>query len=207
MGVSNPAMGTRFLLLRHGLIEANRKRRWHGSTDSPLTWHGRRQARRTGKHLRTREKIDAVYSSPLQRCQQTARLATRGMPLEVQTLDGLAEMHIGEWEDMSFRDLVREHDFINRATLDPSFAPPDGESVEQVAARVLDALHHIDAQHDGEHTVLVVSHGVAFSIALSMFLHNETSRWMEYQVDNCSLTEFRLRPEPTVHAFNQNAHL
>ena len=34
----------RLLLLRHGQIKANRQGRWHGSTDSPLTWRGRRQA-------------------------------------------------------------------------------------------------------------------------------------------------------------------
>ncbi|MFM7119070.1 MAG: phosphoglycerate mutase family protein, partial [Gammaproteobacteria bacterium] len=35
------------LLVRHGQIRANIKGHWHGSTDSPLTWTGHRQARKT----------------------------------------------------------------------------------------------------------------------------------------------------------------
>ena len=75
--------------MRHGQIKANVERRWHGSTDSPLTWRGRRQAKRTGRHLRQQHQLTAVYASPLIRCQDTARFASRHTKLEIQTIDGL----------------------------------------------------------------------------------------------------------------------
>ena len=200
-------MSTRFLLLRHGQIRANKVGRWHGSTDSPLTWLGRRQAKRTGRHLKRQGDISAVYASPLQRCQRTAYYATRDLGLEIQTLDGLQEMGIGEWEDTSFRELVDRHDFINRVTRDIHFAAPQGESLHQVAARVTEAFHHIDGQHNNGETVLVVSHGVALAVALAVFLDNSASRWVDYHFNNCSLTEFVLSPEPVVHRFNEYTHL
>ena len=200
-------MSTRMLLLRHGQIKANVARRWHGSTDSPLTWQGRRQAKRTGRHLRSHRELTAVYSSPLQRCQRTAHFASRHQELEIQTVDGLAEMSIGEWEDMPFRELVDRHDFINRITADLSHAPPQGECLQQVSERVTASFHEIDAQHADDETVLVVSHGVALAVALATLLHSDPARWLDYQFHNCSLTEFELTPEPVVHSYNEHAHL
>ena len=195
------------MLLRHGQIKANRVGRWHGSTDSALTWRGRRQAKRTGKYLSANSQLDAVYASPLQRCQATARYATRHTGLDIQTLDGLQEMSIGEWEDMPFRELVDRHDFVNRATADIHHAAPKGESLHQVAMRVTQAFEHIDAQHQDDETVLVVSHGVALAVALAVFLHDSPARWIDYHFNNCSLTEFELSPEPVIHRFNEYAHL
>ena len=200
-------MSTRFLLLRHGQIRANRVGRWHGSTDSPLTWLGRRQAKRTGRYLLRSGDINAVYSSPLQRCQRTAHYATRKLDLEIKTLDDLQEMGIGEWEDMPFRELVDRHDFINRVTRDIHYAAPQGESLHQVAQRVTQAFYQIDNLHADDETVLVVSHGVALAVALAVFLDNSPSRWVDYHFNNCSLTEFVLTPEPVVHRFNEHTHL
>lgn len=200
-------MGTRLLLLRHGQIRANVTRRWHGSTDSPLTWQGRRQAKRTGRLLRREHHLSAVYSSPLQRCQRTAHFASRHQNLDIQTVDDLQEMSIGEWEDMPFRELVDRHDFINRATSDIHHAAPQGESIARVAKRVTAAMEYIDAQHGADETVLVVSHGVALAVALATFLHDSPARWVDYQFHNCSLTQFELNPDPVVHTYNEHAHL
>lgn len=200
-------MSTRLLLLRHGQIRANVTRRWHGSTDSPLTWQGRRQAKRTGRYLRRQHQLSAVYSSPLQRCRRTAHFASRHQNLEIQTLAGLQEMSIGEWEDMPFRELVDRHDFINRATGDIHHAAPQGESLAQVAERVTAAMRHIDARHEDNETVLVVSHGVALAVALATFLHDSPARWVDYSFHNCSLTLFELNPEPVVHTYNEHFHL
>lgn len=200
-------MSTRLILLRHGQIKANKTGHWHGSTDSPLTWLGRRQAKRTGRHLRGNEAFAAVYASPLQRCQDTARFASLGQDVEIQTLNGLQEMSIGDWEEMSFRDLTDRHDFVNRSTADPGFAAPQGESLSDVARRVTTAFEHIDAQHSDDETVLVVSHGVALAVALAMYLHDTPVDWVKYHFNNCSLTEFVMSPEPTVNKFNEYAHL
>ena len=200
-------MNTRLLLLRHGQIKANKVGRWHGSTDSPLTWKGRRQAKRTGQHLLAQKPLTVVYASTVQRCQDTARFASQEQNLKIQTLDGLQEMGIGEWEDTPFRELVDRHDFVNRATRDLDYAAPGGESLSQVAARVKAAFEQIDSQHDAGETILVVSHGVALAVALAVYLHESPAHWVKYHFNNCSLTELELTPEPVVHSFNQSAHL
>ena len=85
------------MLLRHGQIRANRQGRWHGSTDSPLTWRGRRQARRTARHLAgAAPRVEAIYSSPLSRCRDTAGAIAQALSLEVEVHDGLREYALGD---------------------------------------------------------------------------------------------------------------
>lgn len=199
--------GTRLLLLRHGQIKANKTGRWHGSTDSPLTWRGRRQARRTGRFLAVTEQIDAVYSSPLQRCTHTANLATAHLTLDVQTLDGLQEMSLGEWEDTPFKTLATEHDLIPRLTGDHDYSAPGGESLNQVAARMRDALTRIDNAHSAGETVLVVGHGVALAVGVALFLRDTPGAWTEYRFGNCSLTELYITPQPLLVGYNETQHL
>ncbi|MEC9155957.1 MAG: histidine phosphatase family protein, partial [Pseudomonadota bacterium] len=95
-------MSATLLLLRHGQIKANRQRRWHGSTDSALTLKGRIQATLTSRALRKRGDIQAVYTSPLQRCRHTGALAGSHMTHQSTVIDGLAEMSIGDWEGKKF---------------------------------------------------------------------------------------------------------
>ncbi|MEM7080019.1 MAG: histidine phosphatase family protein [Pseudomonadota bacterium] len=194
-------------LVRHGLIKANVSRVWHGSTDSPLLWRGRRQAKRLGKYLaRTLPKLDAVYSSPLQRCQRTAQLGTGYAGCDTTTLDGLAEMSVGEWEGAAFKWLVEEHDFMQRLTTDLDYAAPQGESLKQVAQRTTAALAHIRATHETG-TVVAVSHGIALAVMLAATMDDDIRRWHDYQFSNCSLTHLRFDPKPALLTLNQTFHL
>ena len=196
------------LLLRHGQIQANRKGLWHGSTDSPLIWRGRRQAQKTARHLAAgRESLSAIYTSPLTRCRQTAAAVQKLTGIEPVTVDNLREYAIGEWEGLSFSYLAAQHDFVGRALKDPQFAPPGGESLATVAERTVAALEDIHERHDASEKVLIVSHGVALAVALGSLLNKDPSRWIDYPVANCSLTELMLSPSPYVNFFNSTQHL
>jgi broad specificity phosphatase PhoE len=196
------------LLLRHGQILANVHGRWHGSTDSALTWRGRRQVRRTARHLANSEPhISAIYSSPLQRCVGTAESVAKRLDVEVEIRDELREYAIGEWEDMPFRDLAEHHDFVNKATADPEFAPPGGESLSAVAQRIVRAVNDIHSAHPADAKVLVVGHGAAMAVALASLIDQDPAGWTNYHFANCSLTELVLSPAPYVNFFNSIQHL
>lgn len=199
-------MAEKLLLVRHGQIDANRGGRWHGSTDSPLTWRGRRQAKRTARTLMQRGyRFDALYVSPLGRCRQTAAPSAKLFGLEAKVHTELREWAIGEWEDLPFSFLAREYDFMNHVRRDPEFAPPGGESLLTVASRLVPALTNIDRAHEG--TVLVVSHGACMSVALAHLLDRDIRQWPHYLFDNCGLTELVMRPQPHVNFFNRTEHL
>lgn len=196
------------LLLRHGQIKANRQGRWHGSTDTPLTWRGRRQARRTARHIGNSDPpVTAVYSSPLARCRATADIIARRLGLDVAIHPDLREYCIGDWEDTRFADLASRYRFVEQATADHDFAPPGGETLRQVAERIVPALHEIRAGHGEGERVLVVGHGAALAVALGTLIDDDPGRWIDYHFANCSLTELVLFPVAYVNFFNSTQHL
>lgn len=199
-------MAEHLLLIRHGLIQANKDGRWHGSTDSALTWRGGRQAKRTARHVRARAApFETVYVSPLQRCRSTAAPIAAAFDLVPVIHDDLREWDIGEWEDLPFSELAKQHDFMGKIRQDPHFQPPRGESLAQVATRMVKALNEINECHEG--SVAVVSHGAAMAVALAQILDEDYHRWSHYLCENCSLTELVLGEKSYVNFFNRTEHL
>jgi probable phosphoglycerate mutase len=196
----------RLLLVRHGQIAANITRLWHGSTDSPLTPLGHDQAQRVAAHLaRTRPAVRAVYTSPLARARHTAVAIGTAFGLPPQVAPGLAEYGIGMLEGESYADLVDRHGFFAQAHADLDWAPPGGESLRAVSARVLAAWGAMAAAHPGAE-VVVVSHGAAMAAGIAALLHDDPRQWQRYHVRNTSVSELTLAPAVLV-VFDRVEHL
>ena len=141
---------TMLYLVRHGETDWNRARKIQGSTDIPLNDLGREQAATSGRLL-ARRQWDAVYASPLSRAYETASIiaAETGLPAPI-ALSELVERNYGTAEGMTGSEIDR---------LFPDGAEvPGRETREQVAERVMPALHELAAQHPGEN-LIVVAHG------------------------------------------------
>lgn len=192
--------------MRHGTIKANLTKRWHGSTDSPLLWRGRWQAKRLGAYAAKRyPDLSALYSSPLQRCQNTAAPLAARLALEVEVLDDLREWSIGDWEDMPFSDLSKDHNFFSRSLQDPAWTAPQGESLLAVSERCVRTLQTIASTHRSQNqdtAVGVVSHGAAMQVAIAALIDSNPKRWQSYSLGNCSVTELILEPEPYIEDYN-----
>ncbi|HSR84179.1 MAG TPA: histidine phosphatase family protein [Streptosporangiaceae bacterium] len=149
---------TTTLLLRHGQTALSAERRFAGRGDIRLTELGLEQARAAALRLADRGGVDLVQTSPLLRARQTAEIvaAAVGAPLEMD--DDLAETDFGNWEGMTFGEVMaRWPDEIAAWMADPEIAPPGGESFAAVAVRVDAALDRLLGAHQGQ-TVVVVSH-------------------------------------------------
>ena len=137
-------------LVRHGETDWNRARKIQGSTDIPLNDTGRDQAATSGRLL-ARRQWDGIYASPLSRAFETAEIIARetglSSPVAIPTL---VERNYGTAEGMTGGEIDRL--FPNGAEV------PGRETREQVAARVMPALHELAAQHPGEN-LIVVAHG------------------------------------------------
>ena len=201
-------MALQLLLIRHGQIKANVEKRWHGSTDSPLTRTGKRQAKKLGAHFKKSSlNLSAIYTSALMRTQQTAVPMSEHLEIEPQVNADLGEYHIGEWEAEFFKILHEERNFVAKATTDPNYRPPGGESLNEVATRITQAITEIHDRHQDDECVAIVSHGAAMAIALGVLVDGDPARWTDYHFSNCSITELVMRPTPHVNQFNQITHL
>ena len=92
---------TRLILIRHGETNWNVDRRKQGRNDQPLNEKGAAQAKLAAEHVKANYDIKKVWSSPLQRCSDTAALFN----IEVATSDHLLEIDYGEWEGMLTTDI------------------------------------------------------------------------------------------------------
>jgi len=161
---------TRLLLVRHAATTATEEGRFSGSTGVELSDEGRRQAARLGGRL-WRQNITALYSSPLSRALDTARIIAADCGLSPVTRDALREIDHGHWEGRTREDVEAQFGAEYAAwEADPfTFAPEGGESGVAVLARALPEIRAIVTAHPGEQ-VLVVSHKATLRLVLSSLL-------------------------------------
>ena len=177
------------ILVRHGETEHNVAGIVQGWSDSELSERGRQQVARLAERLRTFE-ADAIFSSPLQRAMTTAQRIAGATGLEVRTLDGLREMNYGRWEGQSFLDIRKTDESIYRRWVaESSFAFPEGESHDDVLARIRCALDSLN----GAKRPIVVAHGTAIRIAATALLDLPLSASRSFAQDNTAVNVFLRR--------------
>ena len=131
------AAATRLLIIRHGETAWNAERRIQGHTDIPLNDTGPQQARALAEAL-TDSPIHAVYSSDLQRAEETGRIIAASHDAKVITTPQLRERHFGHIEGKTFIDFEVHfpEESLRWRKRDPNWAPPGGgESLAQLRDR------------------------------------------------------------------------
>lgn len=184
------------LLVRHGESAGNLTRQLQGRDDE-LTARGRRQARDVAAVLAERDDLRAIYTSPLARAYETARIVGEATGFTPLALEGLAEINVGaaagktfdEWADDDPEGAAR----FRAEGLD--FTWPEGESGLQLGARVAAEIDAIISAHRLEAgAVVVVSHGGALAWLIAHLLREPRDQWPQHQFQNCSLTEITIDP-------------
>lgn len=146
----------RLVIVRHGRSTANADGVLAGRTAGVhLDEMGRQQAEALRDPLAAVAPA-AAYTSPMERCRQTAELA--GHP-EATVLDALVECDFGQWTGRPLKDLATEELWKQIQAAPSSVQFPDGESMTAMNQRMLDAMAHLRARHPGDEVVVVFSHG------------------------------------------------
>jgi broad specificity phosphatase PhoE len=156
---------TTVYLARHGESDWNAANRFQGHSDRPLTDLGRRQAEALAEVV-AQENVDAIYSSPLIRALETARIVAARTGLEVTKLDGLREVDTGSWSGLSRAEVQERFPEGFERWIAGGSGWEDGETYEEMGERVLEAIRAIAAAHPNGR-VLVVSHGGPIRVAQS----------------------------------------
>jgi broad specificity phosphatase PhoE len=152
-------VATTILLARHGETDWNLEGRFQGQLDPPLNETGRRQATALADAL-AGDGVAAVYSSDLRRAAETAAIVAARLSLPVTPDRRLREIDVGAWSGLTRAEVEERFPASYAHWLEGELAGHDGESREQLAARVHEAVISIAAAHPAE-SVLVVTHGGA----------------------------------------------
>ena len=182
------------VLVRHGETEWSRSGKHTGRTDIPLAERGRQDARAVGDALRNRT-FALVLTSPLTRAAETCRLAGYG-EVAVQR-DEFREWDYGAYEGRTTAEIRRER---------PGWTlwrdgVPEGESIEEVAARVdrvIPELRSIDGD------ALLFAHGHVLRILAARWLGLDPSGGRLFALDPATLSALgNERETPVVRLWNQ----
>jgi broad specificity phosphatase PhoE len=163
-------MTTRLYLVRHGATPLTAEDRFSGSENIHLSDEGRAQVDHLARRLMD-DKIDAIYTSPLDRTLETANIIARPHGLIPVQRDGLREISHGHWERLSRKEVEeRFSDEYAAWEADPfTFAPEGGESGISVLARALPVIREVVVTHTDKN-ILVVSHKATLRLILSSLL-------------------------------------
>ncbi|MFT7128041.1 MAG: alpha-ribazole phosphatase, partial [Gammaproteobacteria bacterium] len=117
----------------------------------------------------------------------------------------LMEFDLGDWEGASFESLNGADRILEQLVNKPNFTAPNGESQQSVKERIVAAIEDIVKKHS-EKNIVIVAHGVTFAIALSHYLHGDTTRWPQYSKDNTGFSEICLNSMALL-SYNKTEHL
>ena len=186
-------MPTTIVLVRHGETDWNRENRFQGHADTPLNDAGRAQARALALEL-GRDRFHAVYSSPLLRAHETALILAASLHLEIEKTDALREVDVGSWSGLTRTEVEARFPDGFRRWLGYGHGWTDGETYDELGARVVSGLQRIAAEHP-HGTVLAVTHGgpIRSALAVAEGVPFDEARRSIHVVGNCAIVRLAVR--------------
>lgn len=178
-------------IVRHGETIWNKEKRLQGSTDIELGEKGRELAIKTGEALMDTN-IDMIFSSPLKRALETARLIQNGRNIPLTTDDRLRELNFGISEGKRYDELYEEQNcYFKYFFTEPQLYQPseNGETLEHLIHRagnfVKDVIEPLASSCE---RVMIVAHG-ALNKALMCYIkqHSTEHFWSGGLQRNCNV--------------------
>jgi len=197
----------RLFLIRHGRSTWNAERRFQGHADPPLDDVGREQAHLLAERLRDSPPI-VLYTSSLQRAQETAKIIGQALGIPVSPDERLKEGGVGVLTGLTWAQMKEQYPDVMQGFMeaDEDIVIPGGEEIEQFMARVTAVFGEIVARHAGE-TVGVVSHGGTLGVYLNHLI-GMPGRFSPFRFGNTSLSIVEVNPvRPRIVLLNDTCHL
>lgn len=177
-------MATELILIRHGNAVRVNGDYFH----APLTALGQVQAAQTGEYFSAEPNhLDALYSSPLRRTQETATIIGAKIGQTAELRSGVQEVRLRELPALVILEILSIADPVEDY-LDARI----GRSIRwPIEGRVAAVLLEILAKHPDQR-VAVIAHAGVISAVLSWYQPEKRWRWWRTVVSNCSLTRFKV---------------
>ena len=189
-------------LIRHGMTEGNRHQRYIGVTDEPLCPEGIERLKNI-----TYPKPQAIFVSPLRRCQETAEILFPEQ--KVRIIDQLAECDFGAFENKNYKELSDDPRYQAWIDSNGTLPFPGGESREAFIKRCEQGFYRMligikgrlqkmdEKQPASKITAGAVVHGGTIMAILSSFYGGD---YFDHQVKNgggyrCLLSGTREQPK------------
>jgi probable phosphomutase (TIGR03848 family) len=180
---------TTVLLVRHGLTAMTGPVLAGRTAGVHLDERGRAQAAALAQRL-AGVRVEAVVSSPLERCAETAAAIGDVLGLQVTVEPRLVECGYGEWTGQELKKLAKDPlwKVVQAHPSAAQFPGPEGESLRAVQARAVDAVRDWNAKLGAGAIWVACSHGDVIKSVLADALGMHLDEFQRIVVDPCSVS-------------------
>ncbi len=200
---------TKILLTRHGHVEGIKPERFRGREPLELTARGRREAAAVADRIAGAWQPAKIYTSPMGRCVATGAAIAKACGITAEICDDLNDIDYGAWQFKTFDFAKRDDPSLLAAwfTTPHLVRFPNGESLQDVAARGANALRFVLSRHRDD-TVVLVGHDSVNRILLLQCLDLPLSAYRRIAQNPCCLNEVDIDGEKIcVVRINETHHL
>ncbi|MEG2596915.1 MAG: histidine phosphatase family protein [Oscillospiraceae bacterium] len=154
----NDLISYKIYLIRHGMTTGNMEGRYIGSTNLPLCEQGAEELEKL-KVSHAYPEVQKVYTSPLQRCLDTAEILYPDRMIHV--LPNLREYEFGKFEGKSIEDLKTDEEFVRWSQSGMKIVPEGAEDMKDFICRCEAGLNEVvtDMMHKRITEAAVITHG------------------------------------------------
>jgi len=184
---------TTFFLIRHAACPGVGQKLWGRTPGICLNEKGEKQAERLADRFRN-IKLDAIYSSPLERAVQTATAIARPMNLEVKQNAAANEINFGEWTGKTFEELHNDERWRQFNSHRSLTMVPGGESFREVQNRIVKEIEEL-ALHHGKAQVAIVSHADVIRAAVAYFAAIPIDMIERFEISPSSVSVLAVDPD------------
>jgi probable phosphomutase (TIGR03848 family) len=157
MPAAKAAPATTVILVRHGRTPTTGTRLPGRAPGLHLSDDGRSEADAVAGHIAALPRVDAIYTSPLERTRETATPIAKARGLRATVDRGLLECDYGDWTGAELKKLAKLPEWKTVQHHPSGFTFPGGESLAAMQLRVVACLRRLADKHAGG-VVVVVSH-------------------------------------------------
>ncbi len=197
---------TTLLLIRHGENEYVAKGRLAGRLPGVhLNANGKKQAQTLAKIL-AQAPITAIYSSPLERCIETAQPLADALKLNIIPRQGLLEIDFGNWQDKTLKSLRRRKLWKTVQRYPSRMEFPEGETFANAQIRATQEIEALSKLHTGKEMVACFAHSDIIRLVLAYYIGTPLDLFQRIVVSPASISTIRLG-EMGVYIFNLNQNI
>ncbi len=184
---TTPPPITTVLLVRHGQTPTTGTSLPGRAPGLHLADTGREQARRAAERIAEIERIDAIYTSPLERARETAAPIAAATGVRAKVDRGLLECDFGAWTGAQLKALMKLPEWSTVQRAPSTFRFPEGESFSEMQHRIVGTLDRLRTAHPGG-TIVCVSHADPIKAALAHALGTHLDLFQRIVVSTCSIS-------------------
>lgn len=200
---------TKIILTRHGHVEGIKPERFRGREPLELTKRGTAEAALVAQRIATRWRPSHIYTSPMSRCIATAAAIARATAVAAKTCEDLNDIDYGAWQFKTFADAKAQDPALFAAWFaTPQLIRfPNGESLQDLAARTANALRLVLARHPDE-TIVLVGHDSVNRVLLLQLLELPLRAYWRLAQEPCCINEIDVNTGAVcLRSMNETQHL